>query len=122
MISKTTSLYSQQIAENLLKIASRITTTIQTRQPKSNYCKLVAVSKTKPIEDILSAYEAGQRIFGENYVDEFVEKVPLLPRDIEWHFIGHIQSNKLKKLLSVTTGPVDEQTPPLNLLIETIDT
>ena len=68
----------------------------------------------------MAAYEAGQRSFGENYVDEFVEKVPLLPRDIEWHFIGHIQSNKLKKLLTVTI-PSEEHPKPLNLLIETVD-
>ena len=53
-------------------------------------------------------------------MDEFVEKVPLLPRDIEWHFIGHIQSNKIKKLISATL-PADDHTPPLNLLIETVD-
>jgi uncharacterized pyridoxal phosphate-containing UPF0001 family protein len=48
------------------------------------------VSKTKPVEDILAGYEAGQRIFGENYVEEFCEKAPQLPSDIRWHFIGHI--------------------------------
>jgi len=48
------------------------------------------VSKTKPVEDLIAAYEGGQRNFGENYVDEFVDKVPRLPNDIQWHFIGHI--------------------------------
>ncbi len=57
---------------------------------------LVAVSKTKPVSDILALYDAGQRDFGENYVQEFVEKVPQLPGDIRWHFIGHLQSNKVK--------------------------
>lgn len=57
---------------------------------------LVAVSKTKPIADIRTLYNLGQRDFGENYVQEFVEKVPQLPTDINWHFIGHLQSNKVK--------------------------
>lgn len=57
---------------------------------------LVAVSKTKPISDISTIYNLGQRDFGENYVQEFVEKVPQLPVDINWHFIGHLQSNKVK--------------------------
>lgn len=71
------------------------------------------MSKTKPVSDILSAYEAGQKHFGENYVDEFVEKSSELGhiKDIDWHFIGHIQSNKAKKLVSC-----------LNLqMIETVD-
>lgn len=57
---------------------------------------LVAVSKTKPIEDILALYEEGQRDFGENYVQELVDKAARLPADIRWHFIGHLQSNKVK--------------------------
>ena len=57
---------------------------------------LVAVSKTKPIEDILELYELGQRDFGENYVQELVEKEARLPKDIRWHFIGHLQTNKVK--------------------------
>lgn len=58
--------------------------------------KLIAVSKTKPAEDILEAYHAGQRIFGENQVQELVDKYEQLPKDIEWHLIGHLQSNKVK--------------------------
>ena len=57
---------------------------------------LVAVSKTKPVEDILALYELGQRDFGENYVQELVDKQDQLPKDIRWHFIGHLQSNKVK--------------------------
>lgn len=57
---------------------------------------LIAVSKTKPIEAIEEAYAAGQRAFGENYVQEITEKQPALPADIQWHFIGHLQSNKVK--------------------------
>lgn len=61
--------------------------------------RLVAVSKTKPAELIQEAYDAGHRVFGENYVQELANKVPLLPDDIQWHFIGHLQSNKVKLLL-----------------------
>lgn len=57
---------------------------------------LVAVSKTKPVEDITEAYTAGQRVFGENKVQELVGKYEALPKDIQWHLIGHLQSNKVK--------------------------
>ena len=66
------------------------------RQNLPQSCKLIAVSKTKPIEKILEAYEAGQRIFGENKVQELAPKHDALPKDIEWHMIGHLQSNKVK--------------------------
>jgi len=59
---------------------------------------LVAVSKTKPNEDIQVLYDLGQRAFGENYVQELVNKEAALPKDIQWHFIGHLQSNKVKYL------------------------
>jgi hypothetical protein len=57
---------------------------------------LIAVSKTKPVEEIQEAYDAGQRLFGENMVQELVEKYEQLPHDIQWHLIGHLQSNKVK--------------------------
>ena len=57
---------------------------------------LIAVSKTKPLEDVQEAYDAGQRLFGENMVQELVEKYERLPKDIQWHLIGHLQSNKVK--------------------------
>jgi pyridoxal phosphate enzyme (YggS family) len=57
---------------------------------------LIAVSKTKPAEELLEAYNAGQRLFGENMVQELVEKYEHLPKDIQWHLIGHLQSNKVK--------------------------
>ncbi|MGG8496941.1 YggS family pyridoxal phosphate-dependent enzyme [Tenacibaculum sp. TC6] len=57
---------------------------------------LVAVSKTKPIADIQEAYDAGQRVFGENKIQEMVTKYEALPKDIEWHMIGHLQKNKVK--------------------------
>ena len=57
---------------------------------------LVAVSKTKPVSDLEEAYESGQRVFGENQVQELVEKYEQLPKDIEWHLVGHLQTNKVK--------------------------
>lgn len=60
---------------------------------------LIAVSKTKPAEDIKELYELGQRDFGENYVQELVEKAAQLPVDIRWHFIGHLQTNKVKLIV-----------------------
>jgi PLP dependent protein len=58
--------------------------------------RLVAVSKTKSVEEILELYNLGQRDFGENYVQELLEKEAVLPKDIRWHFIGHLQTNKVK--------------------------
>jgi PLP dependent protein len=74
------------IKENLLQIKSQL----------PNHVTLVAVSKTKPVADLMEAYDASQRIFGENYVQELVEKHEALPKDIQWHFIGHLQSRKVK--------------------------
>jgi len=62
----------------------------------SHNATLVAVSKTKPNEEILEVFQAGHQIFGENYVQELLEKQSTLPPDIHWHFIGHLQSNKVK--------------------------
>ncbi|PKA57530.1 hypothetical protein AXF42_Ash020074 [Apostasia shenzhenica] len=62
--------------------------------------RVVAVSKTKPVSAIRQLYDAGHRVFGENYVQELLEKAPQLPADIEWHFIGNLQSNKVKALLA----------------------
>lgn len=76
------------IQENLFKIKNEL--------PKN--VKLVAVSKTKPDADILEAYNAGYKIFGENKVQELADKYDRLPKDIEWHFIGHLQRNKVKYL------------------------
>lgn len=78
---------------------------IQVYQEIQSFCSqknvtLVAVSKTKPVKDIQALYDMGQRDFGENYVQELVEKQPQLPADIRWHFIGHLQSNKVKYIAS----------------------
>lgn len=66
------------------------------RELSNNKCKLIAVSKTQPADKILEAYEAGQRIFGENKAKELERKWNELPKDIEWHMIGHLQTNKVK--------------------------
>ena len=75
-----------RISNQLVKIKEQIPSEV----------KLVAVSKTKPISDIEEAYNAGQRVFGENKVQELEDKFRALPKDIEWHLIGHLQSNKVK--------------------------
>ncbi|MEO6347465.1 MAG: YggS family pyridoxal phosphate-dependent enzyme [Aquaticitalea sp.] len=67
---------------------------IKSQLPK--HVTLVAVSKTKPNSDIMDAYNSGQRIFGENKIQEMVEKHEALPKDIQWHMIGHVQTNKIK--------------------------
>ena len=77
------------VADNLKSVLSKLPPEV----------KLVAVSKFHPAEDILEAYNAGQRRFGENRPQEFAAKVAGLPGDIEWHFIGHLQTNKLKLVL-----------------------
>ncbi|CAN6326699.1 unnamed protein product [Urochloa humidicola] len=68
------------------------------RAPSS--VRVVAVSKTKPVPVIRGVYDAGHRCFGENYVQELIDKTPQLPEDIEWHFIGNLQSNKARALLA----------------------
>jgi pyridoxal phosphate enzyme (YggS family) len=74
------------IAQNLLSIKATL----------PEHVTLVAVSKTKPIPDLMEAYEAGQRIFGENKIQEMAEKWEQMPKDIQWHMIGHVQTNKVK--------------------------
>jgi len=76
------------IAKNIAEIKKKLPTGV----------RLVAVSKTKPNEDILKAYHSGHKIFGENKVQDLSRKYEELPKDIEWHFIGHLQSNKVKYL------------------------
>lgn len=63
---------------------------------------LVAVSKFHPVEELAEAYEAGQRIFGESRVQELIAKIPRMPSDVRWHFIGHLQTNKVKQLIGHT--------------------
>ncbi len=74
------------ISENLKKFNSEL----------SEKVTLVAVSKTKPVSDLMEAYNAGQRVFGENKIQEMESKWQEMPKDIEWHMIGHVQRNKVK--------------------------
>ena len=74
------------IKDNLLQIKSQLPENVT----------LVAVSKTKPVSDLMEAYNAGQRIFGENKIQEMTEKWEQMPKDIQWHMIGHVQTNKVK--------------------------
>jgi pyridoxal phosphate enzyme (YggS family) len=87
------------VAENLQTVLKPLPSTV----------KLVAISKFHPDSDILDAYQAGQRIFGESRVQELIQKQAALPKDIEWHLIGHLQSNKIKTVL------------PLVSLIQSVD-
>lgn len=64
--------------------------------------ELLAVSKFKPVEDLRAAYSGGQRLFGESRVQELLEKIPLMPTDVRWHFIGHLQTNKVRPLIGKT--------------------
>ncbi|KAL3519434.1 hypothetical protein ACH5RR_017583 [Cinchona calisaya] len=87
--------------------AAALRSVLQTAQQTAERCErrsdriqVVAVSKTKPVSLIRQVYDAGHRCFGENYVQELIEKAPQLPDDIEWHFIGNLQSNKVKPLLT----------------------
>lgn len=93
------------IQDNLRRVTDEIAASSQGRIPR-----LVAVSKRQTVDDIRMAYDAGQRVFGENYIHELVEKYDKLPTDITWHYIGALQSNKLKALTAIP-----------NLVIETVD-
>lgn len=81
------------IAEKILALKQTLPASVQ----------LVAVSKTKPNEDLIQAYQAGQRVFGENKVQEMADKYESLPKDIEWHLIGHLQTNKVKFIAPFVT-------------------
>src|SRR5690554_102680 len=78
------------ITDNLIKITQELPENVH----------LVAVSKTKPVADLMEAYHAGQRIFGENKIQEMTQKWEQMPKDIQWHMIGHVQTNKVKYMAS----------------------
>ena len=81
------------ISEKILSLKETLPASVQ----------LIAVSKTKPNEDLIQAYQAGQRVFGENKVQEMVDKQESLPKDIQWHLIGHLQTNKVKYIAPFVT-------------------
>ena len=96
MTPQLTDKYMVTIAERLTSAYARIADAAKNAQRSTNEVTLLAVSKTKPSEDIIAAYEHGQREFGESYVQEAIDKIAQLQSysDIIWHFIGPIQSNK----------------------------
>lgn len=87
------------IKENLEEVEKRIQAVCERAGRKREEITLIAVSKTKPIEDLKEAYDLGVRIFGENKVQELTEKYEALPEDIQWHMIGHLQTNKVKYIV-----------------------
>lgn len=91
---------------NLLKVLDAVKNAAETINRKVFDIKLIAVSKKMPIEDIRMLSECGHRIFGENYVQELLEKSEKLP-ELEWHFIGALQENKIKKLVTIPNIWID---------------
>tara|TARA_R110002049_G_scaffold174462_3_gene341650 strand:- start:6696 stop:7433 length:738 start_codon:yes stop_codon:yes gene_type:complete len=89
---------SHQIKEKQIMSIKENLNNIKSTLPE--HVTLVAVSKTKPVSDLMEAYNAGQRIFGENKIQEMAEKYEAMPKDIEWHMIGHVQRNKVKYMAS----------------------
>ena len=87
------------IADNIRSVEERILAACQRAGRPREDVTLICVTKTKPVEDLRQAYDAGQRVFGENRVQEIIEKFPRLPEDIQWHMIGHLQRNKVKYLM-----------------------
>jgi len=91
------------ITDNLAHIKERIRVAAEQAGRSAESVRLVAVSKTRPAADIIEALGAGQTIFGENYVQEFVAKSAQVKEPLEWHFIGHLQSNKVRSIAGLVT-------------------
>lgn len=89
----------EELSDRLDSLRIKITAAAQRARRPASTVELVAVSKTQPAESVREAIEAGQLVFGENRVQELLAKVPLLPSSTRWHFIGHLQSNKIRKVL-----------------------
>jgi pyridoxal phosphate enzyme (YggS family) len=87
------------IADNIRSVEKRITEACERAGRNRDDVTLICVTKTMPVEDLRQAYDAGQRSFGENRVQEINDKFPQLPKDIQWHMIGHLQTNKVKYLM-----------------------
>lgn len=87
------------IKDNLLEIQENIKRACEKSGRKKSDVELIAVSKTKPVSALMEAYESGCRIFGENKVQELVDKYEIMPKDIKWHMIGHLQRNKVKYIV-----------------------
>ena len=87
------------IRENIISVEQNINTACQNANRDQSEVQLICVSKTKPVELLMEAYEAGARDFGENKVQELVDKYEVMPKDIRWHMIGHLQRNKVKYIV-----------------------
>lgn len=92
---------AEELKSNLVEINGKIQQALENRPEtfKNPKITLIAVSKTKPASDIQALYDSGHRDFGENYVQELSDKIGILPKDINWHFIGKLQSNKVNKVV-----------------------
>ena len=87
------------VAENLEQVRRRVAAAAERAGRNADEITLISVSKTKPVELLMEAYEAGSRDFGENKVQEMTQKIEEMPKDIRWHMIGHLQRNKVKYLI-----------------------
>eukprot|EP00270_Netrium_digitus_P005169 TRINITY_DN1672_c0_g2_i1.p1 TRINITY_DN1672_c0_g2~~TRINITY_DN1672_c0_g2_i1.p1 ORF type:complete len:233 (+),score=71.64 TRINITY_DN1672_c0_g2_i1:221-919(+) len=99
------------VSQALRQVLLRVQQAADRANRSASNVRVVAVSKTKPVELLKEAFDAGQRHFGENYVQELVEKAAMMPPDVQWHFIGHLQTNKAKSLIKV----------PNLFMVETVD-
>lgn len=89
----------QMIRDNLMQVREKMSAACNRAKRDQNEVTLIAVSKTKPLEMLQEAYEAGARDFGENKVQELMDKIPAMPDDVRWHMIGHLQRNKVKYII-----------------------
>ena len=87
------------IKENIEYVRSQINAACERVGRNPSEVTLISVTKTKPVSDLQEAYDAGERFFGENKVQELTDKIPQLPDDINWHMIGHLQRNKVKYIV-----------------------
>lgn len=87
------------LSENLNQVEQKITESCKNSNRNREEVTLIAVSKTKPVETVKEAYDLGVRVFGENKVQELLDKYEALPKDIHWHMIGHLQRNKVKYII-----------------------
>jgi pyridoxal phosphate enzyme (YggS family) len=101
---------------NYEKVLDGVKKSVNLSEHKNKNTVLIAVSKKRAWEDIKVIYDQGHRIFGENYPQELIEKSKKLPKDIEWHLIGHLQSNKVKKLLDEIPNVVIESVDRLDIV------
>jgi len=113
MASTSSDEENEQVVSNLRSIKQKISQISQKYSKKEP--TLVAISKTKPSTMVMACYKDNHKHFGENYVQELVQKAELLPKDIQWHFVGHLQANKCKILLGISNLAMVETVDSLKL-------